>query len=139
MRLFFCIFVSRFLCVFWLSAKQDEQRLKSSRPYTSIHILKITLGLEAGHGILLGVSGTEIKWHHRLGIKKNVDEVTAIGGGGGGAHSSEESYLFVAPFADLPHLHALWDDEIYIKHGRTSPADLFHSVKRNLLGVRTTD
>lgn len=28
---------------------------------------------------LLGISGTEIKWHHWLGIKKNVDEPAAIG------------------------------------------------------------
>lgn len=55
---------------FWLSAKQNIWWLKSSRPYTSIHILKITPGLEAGHGILRGTSGTEIKWHHWLGIKK---------------------------------------------------------------------
>lgn len=57
-------------CVFLSSAQQDVQRVKSSRPYTSVHILKITLALEAGHGFLLGISGTEIKWHHWLGIKK---------------------------------------------------------------------
>lgn len=34
---------------------------KWHRPYTSIHILKITQGLETGHGFLLGISGTEIK------------------------------------------------------------------------------
>lgn len=53
--------------------------VKWRRPYTSIHILKITQGLETGHGFLLGIGGTEIKWHHWLGIKKNVDEPTAIG------------------------------------------------------------
>lgn len=53
--------------------------LQRRTAYTSIHILKITQGLETGHGLLLGISGTEIKWHHWLGIKKNVDEPAAIG------------------------------------------------------------
>ena len=39
-----------------------------------------------------------------------------------------ESCLFAVPFVDLSYLHALGDDEIYIKHGGTSLAILVRSV-----------
>lgn len=70
------------LCViidFGYQHSRTYSEWSSLDPIPQSHILKITLGLETGHGFLLGISGTEIKWHHWLGIKKNVDEPTAIG------------------------------------------------------------
>lgn len=44
---------------------------------------------------------------------------TFLGGG---------SCLLAVPFVDLSYLRALGDDEIYIKHGGTSPAALVRGV-----------
>lgn len=57
-----CFYASRRSLVFgYRHGRMYIGELQRRTAYTSIHILKITQGLETGHGFLLGISGTEIK------------------------------------------------------------------------------